>query len=198
MSYMYLIILKKRHAYKLKYDKEGKNQVTLLMITDGEKWLYLVVKKMPVLLRWVKSKHDGDFYFLHCFHSNSAKDIAIIAIIILKNSSAIKINEHTPSTYSLFTHCSFDLTKNKLDCYRGKDCMKMLCKDLKEHAIKIINCEKKEITPLTDEEKSCKKQKICFICRKGFSTDDDNKNYHKVRDHCHYTEKYRGGVVFVI
>ena len=199
MSYMYLIILKKRHAYKSKYDKEGENQVTVLMITDGEKWLYLVVKKMPALLRWVKSKHDGDFYFLNCFHSNSAKDIAIIAIIILKKSSAIKINEHTPSTYSLFTHCSFDLTKNKLDCYRGKDCMKMFCKDLKEHATKIINCEKKEMTPLTDEEnKSYKKQKVCFICKKGFSTDDDNKNYHKVRDHCHYTGKYSRAVVFVI
>ena len=50
--------------------------------------------------------------------------------------------------------------------------------------------------PLTDEEnKSYKKQKketVCYICKKGFSTDDDNKNYHKVRDHCHYTRKYRG------
>ena len=77
--------------------------------------------------------------------------------------------------------------------------MKMFCKDLKEHATKIINCEKKEITPLTDEEnKSYKKQKVCFICKKGFSTDDDNKNYHKVRDHCHYTGKYSRAVVFVI
>ena len=25
----------------------------------------------------------------------------------------------------------------------------------------------------------------------GFSTDDDNTKYHKVRDHCHYTGKYR-------
>ena len=38
--------------------------------------------------------------------------------------SAIKINKHTPSGYSLFTHCSYDATRNKLDCYRGKDCMK--------------------------------------------------------------------------
>ena len=32
------------------------------------------------------------------------------------------------------------------------------------------------------------------MCKKEFSTDDDNKKYHKVRDHCHYTEKYRGAV----
>ena len=30
--------------------------------------------------------------------------------------------------------------------------------------------------PLTDEEnKSYKKQKVCFICKKGFSTNNDNK-----------------------
>ena len=109
-----------------------------------------------------------------------------------EKSSATKINKHIPSGYSLFTHCSFDLRKNKLDCYRGKNCMKRFCKDLKEHATKIINYEKKEMIPLTDEEnKSYKKQKVCYICKKGFSTDDDNKMYHKVRDHCHYTEKYR-------
>ena len=28
--------------------------------------------------------------------------------------------------------------------------------------------------------------------QKNFSTDDSNKKYHKVRDHCHYSGKYRG------
>ena len=42
------------------------------------------------------------------------------------------------------------------------------------------------------ENKSYKKQKVCYICKKGFSTDDYNKKYHKVRDHCHCTGKYRG------
>ena len=45
--------------------------------------------------------------------------------------------------------------------------------------------------PLTGEEnKSYKKQKVCYIYKKGFGTDDDNEKYHKVRDHCHYTGKY--------
>ena len=34
------------------------------------------------------------------------------------------------------------------------------------------------------------KQKICYICKKEFSN-NEKKNY-KVRDHCHYTGKYRG------
>ena len=35
---------------------------------------------------------------------------------------------------------------------KGKDSVKRFCKDLKEHAMKIINYENKEMTPLTDEE----------------------------------------------
>ena len=98
-----------------------------------------------------------------------------------EKSATTKINKHTPSGYSLFTHCSFDTTKNKLGYYRGKNCVKNFYLDLREHATKIINYEKKEIIPLTKrEEKKHKKQGICYICKKGFSTDDSNKKYHKV------------------
>ena len=108
-----------------------------------------------------------------------------------EESSATEINKHTPSGYSLFTHCSFDKTKNKLDYYRGDDCKKKFCKDLREHATKIINYEKKKMIPLTkEEEENHNKQKACYICKKEFDT-NDKKNY-KVRDHCHYTGKYRG------
>ena len=62
----------------------------------------------------------------------------------LEESSTTEINKHTPSGYSLFTHCSFDKTKNKLDYYRGEDCMKKFCLNLREHATKIINYEKKK------------------------------------------------------
>ena len=112
--------------------------------------------------------------------------------IILKNLIQRKKTKHTPSGYSLFTNCSFDAAKNKLDCYRGKDCMKRFCKDLREHAMKIIDYEKKEMIPLPDEEnKSYEMQKGCYICKKGFNTDNDKK-YHKVKDHWHYTGKFRG------
>ena len=69
--------------------------------------------------------------------------------------------------------------------------MKKFCKDLKEHATRIINHEKKKIIPLTKEEKvNYNDQKACYICKKEFDTID--KKHHKVRDHCHYTGKYRG------
>ena len=67
------------------------------------------------------------------------------------------------------------------------------CKDLRKHVTKIINYEKKEMIPLTKkEEKTHNKQKFCYICRKEFNTDDNDKKYHKLKDHCHYTGKYRG------
>ena len=53
-----------------------------------------------------------------------------------------------PSGYSLVT--SVILHERKY--YRGEDCMKIFCKDLKDQAMKIINYEKKEMIPLTDEE----------------------------------------------
>ena len=66
--------------------------------------------------------------------------------------STTEINKHTPSGYSLFTHRSFGRTKNKLDYYRGGNCMEKFCKDLTEHATKIINYEKKKMIPLTKKE----------------------------------------------
>ena len=114
-----------------------------------------------------------------------------------EKSSTTKINEHPSSGYSLFTHCSFHKTKYKLDCYRGKDCMERFCKNLKEHTTKIINYEKKEMIPLTSEARKLhRKQKKCHICKKKtFSTDGDNRNYHRVRDNCHHTGKYRGAAL---
>ena len=49
---------------------------------------------------------------------------------------------------------------------------------------------------LTNEEKVLWNAKICYICKKEFCTDKNNKkefkSYRKVRDHCHYTGKFRG------
>ena len=53
--------------------------------------------------------------------------------------STTKINKYTPSGYSLFTYCSFDETKNKLNHNRGKNYMKKFYLDLREHVTKIIN-----------------------------------------------------------
>ena len=47
---------------------------------------------------------------------------------------------------------------------------------------------------LTNEEiKFYENQKQCHICKKGFFRNKKDKYKHKkVRDHCHYTGKFRG------
>ena len=212
------------------------------MITDGEKWHYLVVNNLSRLLRGVTSNHHADFYCLNCFHSYRTKNKLEAHKKICKNhdychvempikgnntikyshgeisikipftiypdlecflekmstcqnnpnkSSITKINKLTPSGYSIFTNCSFNESKNKISYYRGDDCMKKLCKDLKEHSTKIINYEKM-ISLTTEEKVHYNKQKVCYICKKEFDNNDNYKKQQKVRDHCHYTGKYRG------
>ena len=55
------------HAYKSKYNLTRENQVILLMISGGEKWHYLAVKKMSALFRGITGNNHGDFYCLNCF-----------------------------------------------------------------------------------------------------------------------------------
>ena len=101
-----------------------------------------------------------------------------------------------PSGWSMFVKCSFDEKENKLNYYRGKGCIEKLCKKLKESATEIINREKKEMIPLTHEENNFyNEQEICYICKEKFCVDKDDKDYinrKKVKDHCHYTGKFRG------
>ena len=149
------------HAYKSKYNLIHENQVILLMINDGEKWHYLVVKSLSTLFRGITGNNHGDFYCLNCFrtyttenkleshkkvcenhdycsiemqnednkilkYNHGEKSMKAPFIIYAdlesllekvstcydspKKSSTIKINKHTLSGYSLFTHCSFDIT----------------------------------------------------------------------------------------
>ena len=92
-------------------------------------------------------------------------------------SSTTKINKHTPSGCSLFTHCSFDNSKNKLNYYRGEDCMKKFCKDLREHATKIINYEKKKMISLTIKEEIYhnKKKNVTYVKKNLIKMIKNNK-----------------------
>ena len=56
--------------------------------------------------------------------------------------------------------------------------------------------KKKKMIPLTDDEKiKHEESKRCYLCDQSFNTNKESKyymNYKKVRDHCHYTSRYRG------
>ena len=103
---------------------------------------------------------------------------------------------HVPCGYSIVTCCSYDKTKNRQICYRGQDCMEHFTKTLANIFIKYMNFEQKPRDLLTgDEQIQYDNEKVCFLCEKEFCIDKKSKeykNYCKVRDHCHFTGKYRG------
>ena len=82
------------------------------------------------------------------------------------------------STISLFR--SID---NKHDVYRGKDCMKRFCEFLRALAMKIISLKKVKLLTKEQQESYENAYENKYL---------KDKKYHKVRDHCHYTRKYRG------
>ena len=60
-------------AYKSKNNLTQERQINLLMISDGQKWHYLVAKNLSGLLRGITSNQKEDFYCLNCFHAYSTK-----------------------------------------------------------------------------------------------------------------------------
>ena len=107
-------------------------------------------------------------------------------------SSVTKINKHTASGCSLFTDCSFDVTKNKHDYYRDKDCMKNFCKDLKEHATKIISKKNQKYHSQLKKINHIASKKFVIYSKNNSELMTVIKKHCKVRDHCHYIGFYRG------
>ena len=54
--------------YISKHNSNHGKKFILLMIPNGERWHYLVVKELSALLWGMMSKHVDDFYCLSCRH----------------------------------------------------------------------------------------------------------------------------------
>ena len=67
------------------------------------------------------------------------------------------------------TTSSFRSIENKHDVYRIKNCMIKFCEFLREHAMKIINFEKKKMKLLIKEQQeSYESANFCYICKENF------------------------------
>ena len=77
--------------------------------------------------------------------------------------------------------------ENPLEFFRGEDCVEKFCNHIEEGAKRLCHMfAEKPMDPLTNEQwKRYKRASRCHICYKQFAGDK------KVRDHCHYTGKYR-------
>ena len=101
-------------------------------------------------------------------------------------SSTRGINIHQPSGWCMYSKFAYG---NPLKQYRGRDCVSKFCKTIMAEAKRLYkSAPKKPMDKLTKEQTvEFVTAKECHICFKKFSPKD-----RKVRDHCHYTGKYRG------
>ena len=113
------------------YNFERKNQIILLIITDGEKWHYLAVKSLSALFRGITSNNNGDFYCLNCFHSFRTKN---------------KLKKHI-KVYETYDYCSVEMPKegHKILKYKhGEKSMKVsfiIYADLESLLEKMSTCQ---------------------------------------------------------
>ena len=101
-----------------------------------------------------------------------------------------KIQEHKPVSFGL--HLVSDYWKPKTFVYRAKSDEEDVGKKFVEVLSKFVKClhQKTEKKPMVFEDKDREKfisATHCFICEEKFEKAKD-----KVRDHCHFTGKFRG------
>ncbi|PFX11590.1 hypothetical protein AWC38_SpisGene24613 [Stylophora pistillata] len=106
-----------------------------------------------------------------------------------------KKQKHIPVSFCYYVKCSFDDRYSKLGEYTAKtedeDVAQIFVNMLEEEAKAIYKNHPPKKMIFTDSDaKIFKKATCCWICEGEFN--DEDEEYKKVRDHCHYTGKFRG------
>ena len=99
------------------------------------------------------------------------------------------INKHIPSGFCTYSTFAYGEVQNPTFQYRGEDCVEVFCDYIENEAKRLYHMfPKKPMNLLTREQKrNFRKASQCHICLKPLQPWET-----KVRDHCHYTGKYRG------
>ena len=106
-----------------------------------------------------------------------------------ERESCKKVDKQVPCGYSINVASAHSRTSKQYS-YRGEDAVSAFCKKVRDIAYKFINIYKKPMTDLTEREiDEYENVKHCHICKKAFG---EAQKHRKVRDHSHYTGKFRG------
>ena len=235
---------KEERVYPLRISKCTKrnHDIVLLLLKDGEKSHYCLVKNISALLSSQINSNDHKRYFcLNCFNSFKNEDklkehkeycyenesVKILmpqqgTYLRFKNflhsekapfvvyadfeslikpmdncspdpnkSYTKKYQKHKPISFSYYISSSIDgvfkptlrkYTKTKPE---DADAMDVFIKWLEEDVKAIANIEEKEMIFTEEDKKQFNKASDCWICGKYLGND-------RVRDHCHFTGRYRG------
>ena len=106
-----------------------------------------------------------------------------------EKSYAKKYPKHELISFSYYIKCFYDMVYEPvMRSYTGPDASKIFVEML-EKGIKIIaNIPEVDMIFGKEEAERFKKETKCWICKQDFNNDKDVK----VRDHCHFTGRYRG------
>ena len=235
---------KDERVYPLKISRctGCEHDITLLLLKDGEKSHYCLVKNISALLSSQINSNDHKRYFcLNCFNGFNTPDslnkhkeycynnecVKIVmpqqgTFLRFKNflhsekapfaiyadfeslikpmdncdpdpnkSYTKKYQKHEPISFSYYILCSiYGVYKSILRKYtktkpEDADAMDVFIKWLEEDVKAIANIEEKEIIFTEEDRKQFNKASDCWICGEYLGND-------RVRDHCHFTGRYRG------
>ena len=136
---------------------------------------------------------DGQFQFKVSFIIYADFELILEPIQGPGNNPSISstrgVNVHTPSGWCAYSKFAYGKVTNPLKEYRGKDCVSKFCEHIIAEARHLYDSfPEKPMEPLTKAKlKEYKHATNCHICFKPF-----REGNQKVRDHCHYSGKYRG------
>ena len=235
---------KDERVYPLKISRYTgcKHNITLLLIKDGEKSHYCLVKNLSALLQSQINNHKGSRSIcLNCFngfntpealnkHKEYCYNNECVKIVMpppgtylrFKNfphsekapfvifadfeslikpmdncdpdpnkSYTKKYQKHEPISFSYYILCSIDgvykpiLRKYTQTKPEDTNAIDVFIKWLEEDVKAIANIETKEIIFTEEDIKQFNKASDCWICGEYLGNN-------RVRDHCHFTGRYRG------
>ncbi|XP_022777882.1 uncharacterized protein LOC111319352 [Stylophora pistillata] len=224
----------------------NKPRIRLLLISDGKKTHYCLIKSMSRLLSSQLSKnehkkficdrclnyfgsqklldiHDelcreheavrekmpplDTFLFFKNYHRKIDVPFVIYADFesIIKPLHTVQPNpkkcytekkqKHIPVSFCYYIKCSFDDKHSKKVEYIAKsedeDVAQIFVNMLEEEVKSIYkNHPKKEMIFTDSDVEIFENATCCWLCKGAFN--DEHEKYKKVRDHCHYTGKFRG------
>ena len=106
-----------------------------------------------------------------------------------QSSYTKKYQKHELVSFSYHIKCFDDnVFKPRLRSYTGEDAMQKFVEWLEEDIKIIANIPVVDMIFEKEEAERFNKETKCWICEKEFNDDKDVK----VRDHCHFTGRYRG------
>ena len=100
-----------------------------------------------------------------------------------------KYQKHELISFSYYIKCFDDMVYEPvMRSYTGPDASKIFMEWLEKDIKIIANIPKKNMIFGKEEEERFNRETECWICKQEFEDDKDVK----VRDHCHFTGRYRG------